>query len=137
MLLNRQRAEAYMRQCGLDALVATSPVNITYCSDYYFWLDPFFREFWMSPGASSNLGQNYALLPLAGEPALVLGPQQIVNAADLWVRDLHTYGDTGLDHSVPPMALPGEAERVYDILRDPSEAGTPTAALLHALRARG
>ena len=137
MVFNKPRAIEYMRRCGLDALVATSPANITYFTDYYFWLDPLFREYWMSPGASSSLGQNYAIFPLEGEPALVVGPQQLVNAADLWVRDLHIYGETGLDDTYPPAALPGEAERLYDVLHGPRQNATPTEALLSILKARG
>jgi Xaa-Pro aminopeptidase len=137
MLFNKPRAMEYMRRCGIDALVATSPINITYFTDYYFWLDPMFKEYWMSPGASSSLGQAYAVFPLEGEPALVVGPQQAVNAADLWVRDLHLYGDTGLDDSLPPTALPGEAERLYDLLHRPQRNSTPTEALLSILKARG
>jgi|SRR5579859_3071000 len=137
MLFNKPRASEYMRRCGLDALVATSPVNITYLSDYYFWMDPIFREYWMSPGASSSLGQNYAVFPLEGEPALVIGPQQVGNAADLWVREVRLAGNTGMDDSVPPVALPGEAERLYDVLQASPRDATPTAALLSVLKARG
>lgn len=137
MLFNKPHAMEYMRRCGLEALVATSPINITYFSDYYFWLDPMFKEYWLSPGASSNLAQGYAVFPLEGEPALVVGPQQVVNTADLWVRDVHTYGGTGLDDSLPPAALPGEAERLYAVLHRPGHNATPTEALLNILRARG
>lgn len=137
MLFNRPRAMEYMRRCGLDALVATSPVNITYFTDYYFWLDPVFKEYWLSPGASSNLGQMFAIFPLEGEPALLVGTQQVVNAADLWVRDLHTYGPPGLDDSLPPTALPGEAARLYDVLHAPRRNATPTEGLLTILTARG
>ena len=42
MLFNRERAIEHMDRCGLDALVATSPTNITYFSDYYCWLDKLF-----------------------------------------------------------------------------------------------
>ena len=34
MLLNRSRAIDYMRRCELDAIVATSPVNVRYLSDF-------------------------------------------------------------------------------------------------------
>lgn len=40
----RERAAKFMRGCGVDALVATSPVNITYFSDHACWLDPLFAE---------------------------------------------------------------------------------------------
>ncbi len=137
MLFHKDRALEHMRRCGLDALVATSPVNITYLTDYYFWLDPLFKEYWMAPGASSHLGQNYAVFPLEGEPALVVGWQQVANAADLWVRDLYTYGENGLDDLSPLATLSGEAERLYAVLQQPRRYETPTQALLGVLRARG
>src|SRR5829696_13648 len=97
MLFNRPRAEDYMRRCGLDALVAASWVNITYFTDYYNWIDPLFKKYMMAPGASSSLEQGFAVFPLEGEPALIISPLNVVNAADLWVRDLVTFGATGLD----------------------------------------
>ncbi|MCZ6678027.1 MAG: hypothetical protein O7E52_12330 [Candidatus Poribacteria bacterium] len=45
MLFNRIRAVEYMQRYGVDVLVATSPVNITYFSDYACWLDPLFKEY--------------------------------------------------------------------------------------------
>src|SRR5688500_10017563 len=103
MLLNRSRALAFMQRYGLDVLVATSPVNVTYLSDYVCRLDPLVKEYMITPGAGSNPAlQSYAVLLREGEPALVVGPLFAVNAADLWVRDLHTFGDPGWDASLPP-----------------------------------
>ncbi|HZQ09948.1 MAG TPA: aminopeptidase P family N-terminal domain-containing protein, partial [Anaerolineae bacterium] len=101
MLCNTERAFAYMQECKLDALVATSPTNVRYFSDYTCWLDPLFKEYMVKPGGSSNLAQEqFAVLPLAGEPALIVPPLFAVNAADLAVRDIQSYGDTGLDESL-------------------------------------
>ena len=137
MLFNKSRAIEYMRRCGVDALVATSPVNITYFTDYFLWTDSLFKEYMMSPGAPPNLAQAYAVFPLEGEPALVVSPLTAVNAADLWVRDLHIFGDTGLDDSLPPRTLPSAVRRVYDLLHGPRQNATPTDALLSILKARG
>src|SRR5881396_2316928 len=112
MLFNKSRAIEYMRRCGVDALVATSPVNITYFTDYFMWMDPLFKEYMMSPGGPPDLAQAYAVFPLEGEPALVVSPLSAVNAADLWVRDLVIFGDTGLDDSQPPGTLPTTARRI-------------------------
>ena len=54
----------------------------------------------MAPGASSNVPQKFAVFPLEGEPALVVGPDFATNAADLWVRDLHIAGNRGDRHLV-------------------------------------
>ena len=137
MLFNKSRAIEYMRRCGLDALVATSPVNITYFTDYFMWMDSLFKEYMASPGAPPDLAQAYAVFPLKGEPAMVVGPLSAVNAADLWVRDLVIFGDTGLDDSIPPGTLSPANQRVYDLLHRPRQNATPTDALLSILKARG
>ena len=137
MLFNRSRAIDYMREYGLDALVATSTVNITYFTDYFCWIDPLFKEYMMVPGASSNLGQAYAVFPLEGEPALVVNPGFAVNAAELWVRDLHIFGSAGLDDSLPSPELPEAVRRSADLLLAPQSNATPTDALLSILDQRG
>ena len=39
MLFNKLRAIEYMRRFSLDALIATSPTNVTYFSNYHSWGD--------------------------------------------------------------------------------------------------
>ena len=137
MILNRDRAMEYMRQCRLDALVTTSPINVTYLSDYHLWIDPFFREYMMRPGASSERMQNYAVLPLEGESALVLSPLLAENASDLWVRDVHGYGEAGLDMSLPPTSDSDLDRRMHELLEKSKAASTPTEALVEILNERG
>lgn len=137
MLFNKPRAIEHMRRLGLDALVATSPVNITYFTDYYMWSDYLFKEYMMSPGAPAHLAQAYAVFPLEGEPALVVGPLSAVNAKDLWVRDLHIFGDTGLDDALAPRPLAADHQRLYDVLHGLQSNATPTDALLSILKSRG
>ena len=128
-----------MRRCGVDALIATSPVNITYFSDYQCWIDPLFKAYMMAPGAPSDLDPTaaYAVFPLEGEPALVASPTFAVNASDLWVRDVHIFGDHGLDDSLPMPTLSDGEQRIFDILHRPQQNATPTDALLSILKARG
>lgn len=139
MLFNRIRAAEYMRRCGVDVLVATSPVNITYFSDYSCWLDPLFKEYMMTPGASSDLDSTaaYAIFPLEGEPALVVKAAFAVNAADLWVRDLHLFGDPGLDNSIEGTTPANTADGLFNLLHAPPQNTGPTDALLSVLKARG
>ena len=84
MLFNKIRAQEYMRRYGVDALIATSPVNITYFSDYRCWIDPLFKAYMMAPGAPSDLDPTaaYAIFPLEGEPAFVVSPTFAVNTSD-------------------------------------------------------
>ena len=139
MLFNKTRAQEYMRRCGVDVLVATSPVNITYFSDYRCWIDPLFKAYMMVPGAPSDPDPTaaYAIFPLEGEPALVASPTFAVNASDLWVRDVHIFGDHGLDDSLPLPALSDAEQRIFDILHRPQQNATPIDALLSVLTARG
>lgn len=137
MLFNRARAVEYMRRYELDALVATSPANITYFTDHYWWIDSLFKQYMMSPGASSDLFQSYAVFPLEGEPALVLGPVTAANAADSWVKDLYLFGDKGVDTSLQPGGHGNTDRRIYDLVTSPRRGATPTDALVVALTDRG
>ncbi len=139
MLFNKARAMEYMRRCSVDVLVATSPVNITYFSDYLCWIDPLFKGYMMVPGASSDLDSTgaYAVFPLEGEPALVVNPAFAVNASELWVRDLHIFGGPGLDDSLPPATLSDAEQRIFDLLDASQSNATPTDAFLSILKARG
>ena len=139
MLFNKTRAQEYMRRCGVDALVATSPVNITYFSDYRCWIDPLFKAYMMVPGAPSDPDPTaaYAIFPLDADPALVASPTFAVNASELWVRDVHIFGDHGLDDSMPVPALSDAEQRIFDLLHRPQQNATPTDALLSVLKARG
>ena len=139
MLFNKTRAQEYMRRCGVDVLVATSPVNVTYFSDYRCWIDPLFKAYMMVPGAPSDPDPTaaYAIFPLEGEPALVASPTFAVNASDLWVQDVHIFGDHGLDDSLPMPILSEAEQRIFDILHRPQQNTTPTDALLSVLTARG
>ena len=67
MLFNRPRALDFMRSSGLDVLIATSPVNVTYFSDYFCWLDPLLKEYMTVPGGGSGPAlPSYAVFPVEG-----------------------------------------------------------------------
>ena len=136
MLFNRTRALEYMRRHRLDALVATSPVNITYFTDYFNWTDALFKGYMTSPGSPPNIGQGYAVFPLEGEPALVVGPFTAVNAGEIWVRDWRLYGDSGLDFSLHDQARPASVDALYEQLRNAPHNASPTAARCRSARCR-
>jgi len=138
MLFNAERARTYMRVRGLDGLIATSPVNITYFTDYFIWIDGLMKAYMVRPGASADLSQGYALFPLDGEPALaVTGAMLAVNGVDLWVKDLRISGDSGLDWSQPPRSLSDRMDRIYHLLQGGPDYTTTTQALVGALSDRG
>lgn len=136
MLLNRQRAERLMRACGVDALVAASPVHITYFTDYHCWLDRWFKDYMVSPGAPSLLTERFAVLPLEGELALILSPIFAANASDIWVQDVQTFGDTGLDFSAAAAPRDAEGLQIAGRLQSASKFKSAVHALVSTLRVR-
>ena len=137
MLFNKERAEKYLAQCGLDALIVTSPANITYVTDYYCWLDPIIKGYMIDPGTTSELAlPGYAVFPSDGEPALVLFPLFAANAADSWVQDIRTFGQTGVDSSPAPGDLDDFQRRIYDLLLSSHSASSTTQALIEVLKDR-
>jgi Xaa-Pro dipeptidase len=137
MLINRERALALMREHGVDAIVATSPINVRYLSDYACWLAPLFREYMSSPGASSDLSQrNFAVLPVEGEPVLIVDAMFAATAADSWVADIRAVGDAGFQLRGQPEALPDGLARVAHAVHPPASASA-VDVLVAALAARG
>jgi Xaa-Pro aminopeptidase len=130
VLLNRDRALALMRRSDLDVIVATSPRNVLYFSDYYCWLDPLFKAYMMRPGAPAELSHNLALLPTTGEPALVVPAMWAANAAHSWIHDLWLHGIGDLDLSAVPAALDADAAGLLQRI----EAGRNRADAMEALR---
>ncbi|MBV9171916.1 MAG: aminopeptidase P family protein [Chloroflexi bacterium] len=131
--MNHARALALMRQCDIHALVATSPTNVLYSSDYFCWLDPLFKRYMTRPGASADLSHNFALLPLDGEPALVVPAMWAANAADCWVTDVWTHGIGEFDFS----ALPNGEATLLKRIRLGADYADAVDALYELLRNRG
>jgi Xaa-Pro dipeptidase len=136
LLLNRQRAERLMRGCGVDALVATSPLHITYFTDYYCWLDRWFKDYMVSPGLPSHLTEMFAVLPLEGELVLILNPIFAANASDIWVQDVQTFGGTGLDFHAAAAPRDAEGLRIAARLQSASKSSSAAQSLVSALRSR-
>jgi Xaa-Pro dipeptidase len=83
MPLNKERAKQVMERAGVDALLATSPANVFYISDYY------------SAGMQLGCGtQGYALISLDAEPVLIapLSEADLVAESRSWIGDIQWYG---------------------------------------------
>jgi Xaa-Pro aminopeptidase len=138
MLFNAPRAQTCMRRYGLDALIASSPVNIAYFTDYTCWIDPLMKEYMMAPGAPSHLFQGYALFPRESHPVFIVsGSLMAVNAIDLWVEDVRVFGKPGLDTSIPPSDMSMDEQRIYDILMAAPRYPSAQEALVGVLKERG
>jgi Xaa-Pro aminopeptidase len=135
---NRARAEAFMADAGLDALVAASPANVRYLTGYWCWLAPLFREFMVRPGGSGRLVQeNYGLLPSAGEPCLVIEPYWALNAAGGWVRDVRVAGGADFAPAPEGASVPPGLEPVLDLVSADGWPADPAEALASAVEERG
>jgi Xaa-Pro dipeptidase len=80
-----------MQKHDLKALVATSPVNVTYFTGMDCWMYRSFRENMYIPGGPTNLKQSYAVLPADGKPILILDHFTLPFARGLEVEK-RTYG---------------------------------------------
>jgi len=126
-----------MRDLSLEALIATSPVNVQYFSGYSCWIDSLFKEYMMRPGASNNLAQpSCALFPNEAKPALIVKSLMAVNALDSEVGDLRVYGDPGVDYSLLCEPATASEKRNLSLLREAPCSATAMDALIACLRDR-
>jgi Xaa-Pro dipeptidase len=134
--LNHSRAVAYMQRCGLDALVVASPANVRYVTGFHCWLASAFKEYMVEPGASTRLAQqNFAVLPLTGDPALVVEPYFVIDTAELWVHDVRPAGPGEFENGHAPAALPPELGSAFRTLQH-GAAPDPIVALADAITDR-
>jgi Xaa-Pro dipeptidase len=137
MLLNRSRAIEMMTATGLDALVATSPPNIRYMTGFHCWLASNTKEFMVEAGGSGQLAQqNFALLPVAGDAALVVEPFFAIDTVELWVDDVRAAGPGEYEPSSAPRSVPERFQPALDVV-SAWDGTAPIAVLAQALADRG
>jgi Xaa-Pro aminopeptidase len=85
-LVNGERAAEWLERAGVDALVLGAPVNITYFTDYYSWMDPLFKDYMTRPGGSADRGPTFGVYAPGIQPVVVLGPVLGANAIGLPCR---------------------------------------------------
>ena len=136
VLFNRIRAAELMERCGLDAIVASSPVNVAYLTGYRNLLETETRGFMLEPGA----GDDRVFQSLAVATGADSTPALIVPA-------MFAAGTLGLDAMAYPV---GRADLDFDCLTDrdgdqgalvgllrESSWEAPVDGLIGALRDRG
>ena len=131
MLLNRKRAEEIMEKYGVKAIIASSPENVTYISDYWD------LEHWTIKGGN----QVYAVLPLDKniEPFIVTSVGSLDQAAiqkNCWIDNFYTYGI--FFTTIPEVSLLSETEQeLKKFLENMKESEDPASALVSGLAERG
>ncbi len=110
----------------MDAILAASPANVFYVSDYY------------STGMQLGCGtQGYALLPIDAEPALMapLSEADLVAESRSWIKDIHWYGCLKVNTSENPKASP-ITQTIIEATKAKAEQ-TPCDSLVIAVTSRG
>ncbi len=92
MLLNLPRARELLDDCRLDALIATSWVNVLYCSDFFLWLLPAFKRYMATPGDGSAPLSMFVIVTSEGNGALVLDRMYEESSRTSWIANRHFYG---------------------------------------------
>ena len=137
MLFNQSRAERLMEDGGLDVIVVSSPVNITYFTGYTNWLEPLFREYMGFPGASSRPIPSYAVFSPVRGVFLVVNPMFAANAADLGGVKQYTYAGASIDFSSADTAASASLTSTDQVLLERFQAcerfNSPTGALVGLL----
>lgn len=127
MLFNQSRARRIMAEQSIDALVATSPDNVTYASGYWAMSQ------WARPGGP----QVYAVIPADGgaTPCLITGSGNLdlVVDGEAWVTEAYRYGFFSTRADAP--GLSPLDERYAALLATPDH-GDAASALVAALRDR-
>jgi len=115
-----------MEKAGVDAILAASPSNVFYISDYY------------STGMQLGCGtQGYAFLPLDAEPALMapVAEADLVAESGSWIKDVHWYGCLKVNTSKNPKVSP-ITQSIIDATKAHAEQ-TPCDSLVVAVTSRG
>ncbi len=133
MFLNVDRARDMMKEHRIDALIASTPENVTYLAGTVGWSGKVYvYSVHMFAVFSSNEG-----IP----PALIVPAQEVtyVAAQQSWIKDLYTFGSK-IAFVQPPgsVAQNPEEETFLGMMNDDTRREkSPAAALAQALRERG
>ena len=127
-LLNLERAQALMDTAGIDGLVATSPENVTYLTDYGNWTMYTFKD-----------TDVYGVLGRDGSRALVAPIDSADYLGGLPLDDdveVYTYGTFHVNRN-EEVELEGAEARLLAVREGSKHAANALEALVLALRERG
>jgi len=127
MPLNRERAYQTMQSRGVDAVIASSPENVYYVSDYW------------SLGQQLRHGtQVYALLPVDGDPAVVapFNEADLIVESGTWISDVYFYGDLNVDVAKTD-EVSEQTQRLINLYQAAEAESDAASALLKVLKERG
>ena len=128
MLLNRERLDDLLTRYALDAVVATTPENVTYASGYWALSQ------WIRRGP-----QTYVLLPARGrtEPVIIASTSllDLLADQDVWIGKVRRFGYFWADRTDPSTFE--ECERRQASLYDLADDKDALSSLVAAIREAG
>jgi Xaa-Pro aminopeptidase len=133
MFLNVNRARALMREFQIDALIASTPENVTYLAGTVGWAHKVYAY-------SVHM---FAVFPLSEDvsPALIVPNQEVtyLSAQNSWIKDHYTFGSKStMILSEGESAQTPEEETFLGMMNNDDRRGKNIAvALAQALRERG
>lgn len=94
MLLNKERADAFLENYSADALVSSSRENTTYLTNFLALSHIFTRMYNSMPGSGENFTQVYGVYPRNGRGSVLILPSSLfmIMKADEDVSEIVTYG---------------------------------------------
>ncbi|MFC1491060.1 M24 family metallopeptidase [Nitrospinota bacterium] len=133
MFLNVDRARGLMKQHEIDAIIASTPENVTYLAGTVGWANKVYAY-------SVHM---FAIFPLSEDisPALIVPGQEAtyVSAQHSWIKEHYAFGGKSTIVLPPGDSAQGSEEETFlgMIQNDARRAKNPAAALAQALHERG
>lgn len=135
-LINRSRAHDLMDEHGVDALIASTPENVTYASDYSAWFD------WTYRTTNSKNRESYVVLPADRDrpPALLLRRlDTYLSQWPSWIDEFYSWGESSLppaDELDPEVRQSPEIQRLQRYEERATAVESPYDALATAIADR-
>jgi Xaa-Pro dipeptidase len=134
MLFNSERANALLREAGVDAIVAAAQLSVDYVTDHRSSFESTFRRYHMVPGAGPELlFRSFAVATASGERTLVAHAATVSTALPDWSEGLVIYGAGGFDPAAAEAAEGSFRDLARSLARRSVEV-TPLKALATAIR---
>ena len=92
MLINKKLTDYYMKKHGLDAIIATQPISIKYFSGFNCWLSSYYEECMSKPGGTKNSLTMFCIVPLEGDPILVVPKLLNPFGFSTYCKDVRLFG---------------------------------------------
>lgn len=91
-MVNKELADYYMKKYGLEALIATQPVSVTYFSGFKCRFTGWLEEWMSKPGGTTNSITFFSILPYKSEPILIIPADLSSYGFNSFCRDIRLFG---------------------------------------------